>query len=98
MAGNIYVTQDSLVIQLSYTADIASSIASAVIKYENNETSGEWAAVHNAASKTVSYTLPKGSPLAVSGGWKFWIYATLTDGRVIPGTVVEHDVLIEGSE
>jgi hypothetical protein len=97
--AKIYDVQDSLQISLTYTADVASSIASVKIKYIDPEgTDGEFTAIHDPVNKKVYYNIPKDSPLTVVGGWRFWIYATMTDGRVLPGEVVEYEITEEGTE
>jgi hypothetical protein len=97
--GNIYTTQDSLRISLTYTADISDDISSVKIKYISpSEVEGEFNATHDAENKKVYYDLPQGTYLDEVGAWRFWIYATMTDGRVIPGEVVEQEILEEGTE
>lgn len=95
--GDVFNTQTYLRIELSYTADVASDIDSVKIKYTNpNDTSGEWNATHDTVNKKVYYDLEAGSPLAVYGRWHFWIYATMTDGRVLIGEVANTLIEEEG--
>ena len=95
--SRVYQTQDYLVIELHYETDISADIATAAIKYEDpNGTEGSWAATHDAVNKKFSYSLPLGSPLAVAGRWTVWNFATMTDGRVIPGDPFKFKVSTEG--
>ena len=95
--GKIFNTQDYVRIELAYTdATISGDIASVKIKWSNRITSGEWVATHDAVSKTVFYDMPVGEYLTVLGGWKFWIEATMTDDRILPGEVHEEIIHAEG--
>jgi hypothetical protein len=83
--GKAYNSQDFLAIKCEYTSNIQNLIASAVIKYvDPDETEGEWPAIHDPINRLIIYDLPNGTTLA-DGKWKAWSYATMTDGRVIPG-------------
>lgn len=95
--GNIYKTQDYLRIQASYTANVSSDIASVKIKYRNpNGDIGSWDATHNAASKTIYYDIPLGSPLLYDGRWTAWSYAVMNDGRILIGEPFGFSVSNEG--
>jgi len=47
-------------------------------------------------AKKVFYDMPVGEYLGVLGGWKFWIEATMTDNRILPGEVHEEIIHAEG--
>jgi len=95
--GKIFNTQTYLRIRLSYTADVASNISSAKIKYTDGDgTEGEWDAVHEPASKRVYYDIPVGSPLTVTSRWHFWIYAIMNDTRILIGEVANELIYTEG--
>lgn len=97
--ANIFDKQTFLRIQLYYTADVASDIASVKIKYKNPAgTSGEWVATHDAVNKYVYYDIPKDSPLDVAGRWNFWIYATMNDERILIGDVATVYIEEEGTD
>lgn len=95
--AKIYKTQDYLMIELSYEADVSSDIATAQIKYEAPDgTTGIWTATHDSINKIFRYSLPLGEPLNVNGRWTVWNYATMTDGRVLPGDPHKFLVSTEG--
>lgn len=95
--GKIFRTQDSLRIELSYLADISANITSIKIKYIKPDAStGEWAATHVPGEKKAYYDLPVGVFLDQIGVWRFWLHATMNDGRVIPGELVKQTVSEEG--
>lgn len=97
--GKVYETQDSLRISLTYTADVASDIDSVLIKYiDPNGTEGSFEATHDSVNKKVYYDIPIDEPLEIVGGWRFWIHATMTDGREMPGEVLEYEITEEGTE
>lgn len=96
--SKVYTTQDYLKIELTYQEDVASNIASAVIKYIDPEgATGTWTAVHTPSTKTISYNLPVGNPLDVAGKWTVWSYATMTDGRKLPGETFKFRIDEEGT-
>ncbi len=97
--NKIYSTQDYLRINLYYEEDIEDSIGSVKIKYITPDgTTGEWEAVHDSVNKLIYYDLPQGEPLGIPGKWVIWSYATMDDGRVIPGTPCNFIVYAEGGE
>lgn len=92
-----FETQTFLRISLTYTEDIGSSISSVKIKYKAPDgTANEWVATHDLANKKVYYDLVAGSPLAQSGRWSFWIYAVMTDTRILIGEVASVYINAEG--
>ena len=97
--GKIYNTQDSVRIELSYVTDITADIASVVIKYASpTGVIGQLSGAHVPAEKKVTYNFPKGFFLNEVGEWRFWLFATMTDGRVIPGEVHFEEIYEEGAE
>ena len=96
--SKVFKTQDYLKIELSYQEDISASISSAVIKYiKPDGTTGSWNAIHSPSTKTISYATPLGSPLNQAGKWSVWSYATMNDGRHIPGEVFKFTIFEEGT-
>jgi hypothetical protein len=97
MDGQIYATQDNLKLSLQYDV-LPTNTESVVIKYRTpNEEEGFFTnSVHDSANKIVYYIPEVGDPLGVVGPWTFWLYFTLTDGRVHPSTPTELNVLDEG--
>jgi len=97
--SRVYETQDYLRIELTYTADVGGSIASAVIKYRDPDgLEGQWIATNNEADKYIYYELPAGSPLGVVGTWEVWSVATMDDTRVLPGSIFRFKVFEEGAQ
>jgi len=97
--GKIYETQSSLRIKLTYTADVADDISSVKIKYKKPDgTEGYWNATHVPASKYIYYDFPAGTTLTDIGDWNFWIYATMTDTRIMIGEVYTEEIYEEGIE
>lgn len=97
--AKIFNTQTYLRIKLTYTADVASYISSVKIKYKDGDgTEGEWNAMHVPAEKYVYYDVPAGSPLTITKRWKFWIYAVMTDTRILIGEVATELIHEEGAD
>lgn len=104
--SKVYDTQDYLTIELTYynendaekgLEDISDDIVSAVIKYEVGTSSGEWAATVDKVNKTISYSLPVGSPLAIPGRWTVWAESAMVGGGVIQSTPFKFVVFEEGT-
>ena len=95
--GKVYNTQDFLYIRAEYTANIADQIASAVIKYVDPDSkAGQWTATNDKVNKQLVYNVPRGTKLK-EGTWRAWSYATMIDGRVIPGEPDTFKIKIEGT-
>jgi hypothetical protein len=95
--SDAFSTQDYLRISAKYTANVSEQIAEVKLKYINpNKLRGEWPAVHDAANKTIYYELPLASPLLLSGQWKIWSFATMADGRKLPGKPFTINISKEG--
>lgn len=94
--AKIYKSQDNLMIVLSYTTS-PGTIASGRIKYRNpNGNIGYWDATVDTSAKTFTKIFALGETLGMAGRWTFWAYATLSDGRVNPGSPVTVQVYTEG--
>jgi len=95
--GKVYNTQDFMAIKAQYYANVSDQIESGVIKYVDPDgVAGQWPATHVAIDKQFVYELPLGTTLK-AGNWKAWSYATMTDGRSIPGEPDYFTIKIEGS-
>jgi hypothetical protein len=89
-------TQDYLRISATYTANISSDIDSVKIKYRKPDgTTGEWNATHDSANKKIYYDLPAETVLD-AGMWTAWSFATMTDGRDLPGEPFQFKITEEG--
>lgn len=95
--GKVYNTQDFLAIKSQYSRNISSQIASGVIKYiDPDGLTGQWDAIHDSANKQFVYEPPLGTTLK-AGRWKAWSYATMLDGRHIPGEPDTFLIRVEGA-
>lgn len=92
----IFNTQDNLTIELIYDS-LPGDVASAKIKYTNQNGSGYFNATLDEVNQRIYYQLPAGSPLLVSGKWVFWAYLVLANGKVHPSSSETVYILTEGS-
>jgi len=95
--SKIFDTQTYLQIRCSFTADVASHISSVLIKYEKPDgTTGSFTGTLDEANKRVTYNLTAGNPLEDLKRWKFWLGATMDDGRYLPSEVDTYIISEEG--
>ena len=91
----IYVGQESLLMKLNTNIDL-SGASSVKIKYRKPDaTEGSWTGTVSGTYVTKAFIADEGE-LDTAGNWVFWSWATMADGRTIPGKPVEYYIKLEG--
>jgi len=97
MNQKIYVGQESLDLILNTNTDL-STASNLKVKYKKpDDSTGSWTATLYNTTYIKKAFIAAGGELDQAGTWTFWAYATMSDGREIPGDPAKVTVREQGS-